>query len=94
MLLNVSYSFTSLASLQGLIQYNRQSSTVSSNIRLALLDRSGTGLFAVYNDRRDTSDVTVPSLEKELPDVASKRTFRFRVQRLPSLCKSSGQGND
>jgi hypothetical protein len=60
--LNVSYSFTSLASLQGLIQYNRQSSTVSSNIRLALLDRSGTGLFAVYNDRRDTSDVTSDTL--------------------------------
>lgn len=59
---NISYSFTSLASLQGLIQYNRQSSTFSSNIRLALLDRSGTGLFAVYNDRRDTSDVTSDEL--------------------------------
>jgi len=60
--LNVSYSFTSLASLQGLIQYNRQSSTVSSNIRLALLNRSGTGRFAVYNDRRDTSDLTSDTL--------------------------------
>ena len=55
---NVSYSFTSLANLQGLIQYNSQSSTISSNIRLALLDRSGTGLFLVYNDRRDTSPFT------------------------------------
>ena len=45
--LNIGYSFTSLESLQGLIQYNRQSSTISSNIRLALLNRSGTGLFAV-----------------------------------------------
>ena len=52
--INVSYSFTSLASVQGLVQYNRQTSTISSNIRLALLNRSGTGLFAVYNDRRDT----------------------------------------
>ena len=60
--LNVSYSFTSLASLQGLIQYNRQSSTISSNIRLALLDRSGTGLFAVYNERRDTADITSDAL--------------------------------
>ena len=41
--IKVSYSFTSLASLQGLIQYNRQTSTISSNIRLALLNRSGTG---------------------------------------------------
>ncbi|MBF8300879.1 MAG: Carb-bd dom fam9 protein [Acidobacteria bacterium] len=59
---NVSYSFTSLASLQGLIQYNRQSSTVSSNIRLALLNRSGTGVFAVYNDRRDTSGLASDEL--------------------------------
>ena len=60
--LNIGYSFTSLASLQGLLQYNRQSSTISSNIRLALLNRSGTGLFAVYNDRRDTSDITSDTL--------------------------------
>ena len=54
----VSYAFTSLANLQGLIQYNKQRSTISSNIRLALLDRSNTGLFLVYNDRRDTSPFT------------------------------------
>ncbi len=54
----VSYSFTSLASVQGLIQYNSQTSTISSNIRLALLDRSGTGLFVVFNDRRDNSALT------------------------------------
>jgi uncharacterized protein DUF5916/cellulose/xylan binding protein with CBM9 domain len=54
----VSYAFTSLANLQGLIQYNRQDSTISSNIRLALLNRSGTGFFLVYNDRRDTSALT------------------------------------
>ena len=59
---NISYSFTSLASVQGLMQYNRQTSSVSSNIRLALLNRSGTGLFAVYNDRRDTSDITSDAL--------------------------------
>jgi hypothetical protein len=58
----VSYAFTSLASLQGLIQYNRQASTVSSNIRLALLNRSGTGFFLVYNDRRDTSPFTADEL--------------------------------
>jgi hypothetical protein len=53
--MKVSYAFTSLASLQGLLQYNKQASTFSSNIRLALLNRSGTGFFLVYNDRRDTS---------------------------------------
>jgi hypothetical protein len=56
--INISYSFSSQASLQGLIQYNSQTSTVSSNIRLALLNRSGTGLFVVYNDRRDSSPFT------------------------------------
>ena len=59
---SVSYSFTSLASLQGLIQYNSQTSTIPSNIRLALLDRSGTGLFLVYNDRRDSSALTPQEL--------------------------------
>lgn len=54
--LKASYAFTTLASIQALLQYNSQSSTFSSNIRLALLNRSGTGLFVVYNDRRDTTD--------------------------------------
>jgi len=49
----VSYAFTTLASIQALVQYNNQSSLLSSNIRLALQNRSGTGLFVVYNDRRD-----------------------------------------
>jgi hypothetical protein len=54
----VSYSFTPLATLQALIQYNSQTAQVSSNVRLALLNRSGTGLFFVYNERRDTTSVT------------------------------------
>jgi hypothetical protein len=54
----ISYAFTPLASLQALVQYNSQVSQVSSNIRLALLNRSGTGLFIVYNDRRDTTRFT------------------------------------
>jgi hypothetical protein len=51
----LSYSFTTMASIQALVQYNNQSSLLTSNIRLALLNRSGTGLFVVYNDRRDTT---------------------------------------
>jgi hypothetical protein len=53
--LKASYSFTTLASIQALVQYNSQTTLLSSNVRLALLNRSGTGLFVVYNDRRDTS---------------------------------------
>jgi hypothetical protein len=72
--LKISYAFTSLANLQGLIQYNRQASTISSNIRLALLDRSGTGFFLVYNDRRDTSPFT--------PDEVLGRSFIVKYTRL------------
>ena len=74
---NISYSFTSLASVQSLLQYNRQTSTISSNIRLALLNRSGTGLFAVYNDRRDTTDIT--------DDALVGRSFIVKYTRLLSF---------
>jgi Domain of unknown function (DUF5916)/Carbohydrate family 9 binding domain-like len=72
--MKVSYAFTSLASVQGLIQYNKQASTISSNIRLALLNRSGTGFFLVYNDRRDTSPFT--------PDELLGRSFIVKYTRL------------
>ena len=72
--IRVSYAFTSLASLQGLIQYNRQTSTISSNVRLALLTRSSTGLFIVYNDRRETSSLT--------PDGLLGRSFTVKYTRL------------
>jgi hypothetical protein len=52
------YSFTPRASLSALLQYNGQTAEFSSNIRLALLTRSGTGLFVVYNDQRDLTDYT------------------------------------
>jgi len=51
-----------------------QSSTFSSNIRLALLNRSGTGFFLVYNDRRDTSPFT--------PDELLGRSFIAKYTRL------------
>ena len=75
--ITITYAFTSLASLQGLIQYNRQTSTISSNIRLALLNRSGTGLFLVYNDRRDTSDFTRDELLGRSFVVKYTRLFDF-----------------
>jgi hypothetical protein len=54
----VNYSFTPLTSISALIQYNSQTADVSSNVRFALLNRSGTGLFVVYNDQRNTTDFT------------------------------------
>ena len=52
------YSFTPLMNIQALVQYNSQSADVSSNIRFAMLSRSGTGLFLVYNDQRNTTNFT------------------------------------
>ena len=60
--LRTAYSFTPRLYLQTLLQYNKQASTFSSNVRLALLNRSGTGFFLVYNDRRDTSEITSDTL--------------------------------
>ncbi len=70
----VTYSFTTLASVQALVQCNSQTAQVSSNIRLALLDRSGTGLFVVYNDRRETARLT--------PEDLLGRSFIVKYTRL------------
>lgn len=51
--MKANYSFTTLMNLSALLQYNGQTGQFSSNVRFALLNRSGTGLFVVYNDRRD-----------------------------------------
>ena len=57
--IKASYAFTTLANLSALMQYNSQTGQFSSNVRLALLNRSGTGLFIVFNDRRDLLTSTV-----------------------------------
>ena len=69
-----SYAFTTLANIQALVQYNGQTAQFSSNVRLALLDRSSTGFFIVYNDRRDTTTFT--------PDETLGRSFIIKYTRL------------
>ena len=59
---------------QALVQYNNQTSLVTTNIRLALLNRSGTGLFVVLNDRRDTTDFN--------PATTLGRSFIVKYTRL------------
>lgn len=56
--LKTQIAFTNLASLSVLAQYNSTTGQYSTNARLALLNRSGTGLFVVFNDRRDVLDST------------------------------------
>ena len=72
--MKVSYAFTTLASIQALVQYNNQTSLATTNIRLALLNRSGTGLFVVLNDRRDTTDFN--------PATTLGRSFIVKYTRL------------
>ncbi len=57
--IKANYSFTTLTNLSALLQYNGQTGQFSSNLRLAMLNRSGTGLFVVFNDRRDLLSSTV-----------------------------------
>ena len=78
----VSYSFTPLATLAALVQYNTQTSSVNSNIRLALLNRSGTGLFVVYNDQRDTSPETRSFRGLDLENALLGRSFIVKYTRL------------
>lgn len=75
--IRVGYSFTPLTTIQGLIQYNSQTSQLSSNIRFALLNRSGTGLFLVYNDRRDVIDYTADEILGRSFIVKYTRLFNF-----------------
>jgi hypothetical protein len=75
--IKVGYSFTSLASLEGLLQYNSQAATFSSNIRFALLNRSGTGLFVVYNNQQDTTRATPVTLLGQSFVVKLSRLFDF-----------------
>ena len=51
--LKANYSFSTSTLVQALIQYNNQSELLSSNVRFAWLNRSGTGLFVVFNEGRD-----------------------------------------
>jgi hypothetical protein len=48
--LRAAYSFSPHVYLQSLLQYNDQTKSFSSNIRLGWLATAGTGLFIVYND--------------------------------------------
>ena len=75
--MKASYAFTPLTSVSALLQYNGQTAQFSSNLRLAVLNRSGTGLFVVYNDRRDTTSFT--------PVEALGRSFVVKFTRLFDL---------
>ncbi|MBY0494663.1 MAG: carbohydrate binding family 9 domain-containing protein [Cyanobacteria bacterium] len=72
--IRANYSFTTLRSLSALLQYNGQTGQFSSNVRFAWLNRSGTGLFIVLNDRRDLLSST--------PQDTLGRSFVVKYTRL------------
>ena len=53
----ISYSFTTHAFLQGLIQYNDRADQWSMNLRFGWLQAANTGLFVVYTDTRGLYDL-------------------------------------
>jgi hypothetical protein len=73
----VAWSFTTHTTIQALVQYNSQAALVSSNIRFAMLDRSGTGFFVVYNERYDTLDFAPEALLGRSLTVKYTRLFDF-----------------
>lgn len=77
------YSFTPLMNIQALIQYNSQTADVSSNIRFAMLNRGGTGLYLVYNDQRSTANFTRldPETGQIFPDLIG-RSFVVKYTHL------------
>jgi hypothetical protein len=62
MRLRASYSFTPRIYLQSLVQYNDQTRTISSNMRLGWLSTAGTGLFIVFNDLEQVTDLERPGM--------------------------------
>ena len=56
----VGYSFTPNLFIQTLFQYGTQTKIWSGNVRLGWLDKAGTGLFVVYNERQTTDDLIGP----------------------------------
>jgi Domain of unknown function (DUF5916)/Carbohydrate family 9 binding domain-like len=70
------YSFDTHTLVQALVQYNNQSQLVSANVRFAWLNRSGTGLFVVFNERRD---VLVPGTEPVGRSFIVKYTHYFEL---------------
>jgi hypothetical protein len=75
---SASYSFTTRAFLQALVQYNNQLDLWSMNIRFGLLQAANTGLFVVYTDMRGLYDL-IPRAER------TDRSFIIKFSRMFDL---------
>ena len=73
----VDYAFTARMFLSGLLQYNSDDRTLSSNIRFRWEYQPGSELFLVYTDERDTAVSRFSSLRNRSFVVKINRLFRF-----------------
>jgi hypothetical protein len=73
----VTYTATSQMFASALLQYNSDSNTVATNVRLRWEYRPGSELFVVYNDERDTRARDFPALATRSLIVKINRLVRF-----------------
>ncbi len=73
----VVYTMTPRSFVAGLVQYNSDSNSVSTNLRLRWEYRPGSELFVVYNDQRDTLAVGFPTVTNRAVIVKIAPLVRF-----------------
>ena len=71
------YTATPRMFLSGLVQYNSSSRSVASNVRFRWEYRSGSELFVVYNETRDTERPGFPGVQDRALIVKINRLFRL-----------------
>lgn len=76
----LSYSFTTRAFVQGLLQYNNRADLWSVNVRFGWLQAANTGLFVVYTDTRGLYDL-VPRPQRTDRSFVVKFSRMFDVLR-------------
>jgi hypothetical protein len=81
------YSFSPTLFIQSLVQYSSQTQIWSGNVRLGWMDRAGTGLFIVYNERQVVDGIPRPHERHFLRDplersVLLKFTRQFDVAEM------------
>ena len=76
----VSYSFSTRAYVQALVQYNDRADLWSMNLRFGWLQAANTGLFVVYTDNRGLYDLYPEPIRTD-------RSFIVKYSRMFDLLK-------
>ena len=71
------YTVTPLMFVSVLLQYNSSNDSLGANLRFRWEYQSGSELFVVYNEQRDTVARRYPTLENRALIVKVNRLFRF-----------------